>query len=138
MPSVGKTPLPNPKAVKYEAENAAVVSLANVSNDAASGGKSVKNLHMANSFVQFDKIDGGKGGRASIDLCFSGITKAKMKLTVNDVDYSFLNMLPTGGWNMYTGHTGLTVPLKAGATNTIKISGGFGGFNLDYMTITPF
>jgi hypothetical protein len=139
VPSVGPAPSPNPNTVKYEAENATVGSGAVVEDDgAASGGKCVQNLHLANSYLQFDNVNGGSnGGQATLDIRYASADKGKLRLTVNGDDYSFLNTLPTGGWNSYTGDTHLTIPLQAGKTNTIKLTGGNGGVNIDYITISP-
>ncbi|MDP4240569.1 MAG: DUF5010 C-terminal domain-containing protein, partial [Bacteroidota bacterium] len=89
-------------------------------------------------YLQFNKVKASKSGRTTIDICHAGVANAKIRLTVNNVDYSFLNTLSTGGLDHYTGHTYLTVPLNAGATNTIKITGGTGEVNIDYLTVSPF
>ena len=135
--SAGPAPAPNPKAVKYTAKNAVLSGPAILSDDAAaSGGKAIQNLHLVGSSCEFDKVDGGKGGQATLDISHAGIAQAKVRLTVNGVDWSFLNTLPTGGWSDYTGHTTFTVPLKPGKTNTIKLTGGTGGLNIDSVTVS--
>jgi hypothetical protein len=136
--SVGPAPAPDPKMMKYEAEKAVLGNGATVSSDgAASGGKSVTNMHIVNASLQFNKVNGRKGGNATIGIYHSGITLAKLRLTVNEVDYSFVNTLSTGDWTNYKGYTYLTVPLKAGKNNTIKLTGGAGGVNIDYITVSP-
>jgi len=140
VPSVGLAPSPNPKMIKYEAENAVVENGATIEKDgAASGGMSVMNLNNAKSSLQFNKVNGGrKGGRATIAIYHAGVALAKIRLTVNDVDYSFMNTLSTGSWSNYKGYTYETVPLKAGKTNTIKLSGDAGSVSIDYITVSPF
>jgi hypothetical protein len=135
--SVG--PAPNPNMVKYEAGSASPGGGATIENDsAASGGKSIQNLNLADSYLQFANVDGGEnGGRATIDIYFATDEKSKLRLSVNDADYSFVNTLSTGGWTNYTGHAYLTVPLNSGKTNTIKLTGGHGGVNVDYITVSP-
>lgn len=137
--SVGPAPAPNPKTVKYAAGKASFGGGATIEKDgAATGGKSGQNLHLADSYLQWDNVDGGnKGGRATIDINYAANEKSKLRLLVNDVDYSFVNMPSTGGWNDYTGHSLLTVPLKAKKTNSIKLVGGHGGVNVDYITVSP-
>jgi beta-xylosidase len=139
VPSVGPVPAPNPNTVKYEAKNASVGNGAAIESDsAASGGKSVQNLHLADSYLQFQNVDGGEnGGRATIDIYFAALENAKLRLNVNAVDYSFVNTFSTGGWNDSQGHSCLTVPLAAGKTNIIKLIGGNGGVNVDYITVNP-
>jgi hypothetical protein len=138
-PAAGPAPAPNSNTAKYEAEAAAVGNGATVSdNDAASGDKCVQNLHLVDSNLQFDNVNGGSnGGRATLDIRYAATEKGKLRLTVNGDDCSFLNTFSTGGWNSYTGDTCLTIPLQAGKTNTIKLTGGNGGVNVDYITISP-
>lgn len=139
VPSVGNPPAPNPNTLKYEAESAVLGNGAIIGNDsAASGGKCIQNLHVADSYLQFNNVNGGNGGRASIDIYFAAASTGKIRLNVNGIDYSFLNALSTGGWSNFSGHTYLTVPLNAGTANTIKLTGGTGGVNIDYITVTPF
>jgi hypothetical protein len=88
--------------------------------------------------LQWEKINGGrKGGRATIDIYYAANDNSKLQLLVNDVDYSFVNTPSTGGWNNYTGHSFLTVPLKAKKTNSVRLVGGQGGVNVEYITINP-
>lgn len=138
VPSVGPAPAPNPQAAKYPAATAILAGgAALVEDGAAPGGKSVQNLHLADSTCEFDKVNGGSGGRATIDISYSAPANAKFQLAVNGVDYSFLNAISTGGWSDYKGRASLTVPLKAGAGNVIKLTGGNGGVNVASVTVTP-
>ncbi len=136
VPAVGSE---NLRAAKYDAASATLGNGATLESDAdAVGGQSVQNLHLDNSFFQFNNIDGGKdGGRATIGIYYASADKAKLKLSVNGVDYSFVNAPPTGGWNNYTGYSYLTVPLSAGKANTVKLDGGHDGINVNYITVTP-
>ena len=52
-------------------------------------------------------------------------------------DYSFVNTFPTGAWNDYAGQSYLTVPLKPGKANVVRLTGGHGGMNVDYITVSP-
>ncbi len=140
VPSVGPAPAPNPKLVKYAAEDASFGGGAAIgSDDAADGGKSGQNLHLKGSYLQWEKINGGrKGGRATIDIYYAANDNSKLQLFVNDVDYSFVNTPSTGGWNDYTGHSLLTVPLKAKKTNSVRLVGGQGGVNVEvYQPSAP-
>jgi hypothetical protein len=139
VPAVGPAPAANPDTIKYEAGQAALGSGATLESDsAAAAGKSVQNLHLAGSHLQFTEIAGGeKGGRSTIDIYYAATGNAKLRLTVNDTDYSFINTPDTGGWHNYTGHSYITVALSPGKTNTIRLAGGNGGVNVNYLTITP-
>ncbi|MGC3960741.1 MAG: DUF5010 C-terminal domain-containing protein [Verrucomicrobiota bacterium] len=97
----------------------------------ASGSKYVQNLHQAETFVLIGDVDGGPdGGRATIGIHYAAVNKAKLRLLVNDRDYSFVNTSATSGWQDFTGYSGLTVPLGAGKTNRIQLLGGHGGVNV--------
>lgn len=138
VPAVGPAAKPNPATVKYAAENAVAASGAQViDSPAANGGKCVGQLHLQNASVQFNQVACGKDGQATIEIHYATAEKAKVRLFVNGEDYSFVNTPATGGWENYTGHSELTVPFAAGNTNTVRLVGGTGGLNVDYITVTP-
>jgi hypothetical protein len=139
--AVGDTPTPTPSPIitKYTVEACELGGGATLGTKPDESKESViNNLHIAGSYCQFNQVDGGEGGRATIRVYYAtGIGLAKLNLTVNDKDYSLLNALTTWGWQDYTGCTYLTVDLNPGETNTIKLTGGNGGINLDYITVEP-
>ncbi len=137
--SVGTKSLTEKKAVEYEAENAIIGGNATVAdNSSASGGKYVTNLNSNDSYIQFNNIKGKrKGDRATINIFYSGSSYSRIKLLVNGIDYSYLNALPTSNEGNFKGHTYFTVPLNAGKNNTIKLIGGNGNINVDYITLCP-
>jgi hypothetical protein len=139
VPTIGPTPELNSNAVKYNVANATLGGGAVLSNDSsAAGGKAIQNLHLTDAYFQFKNVGGGaNGGRATIEIHFSAEARSKLHLFVNDKDDSFLNALATGGWSNYTGSTELTVPLNPGKSNIVKLVGGTGGVNVDYITVTP-
>ncbi len=139
-PAEGPAPDPAANTIKYEAETGIAGNGATIANDvAASGGKCIQNLHLTGSYLELDAVDGGtNGGRTAMDIHFaSANARPKLRLTVNGVDYSLVNTLPTGGWSTYAGDAWLTIPLGAGTTNIIRFTGGNGGVNIDYITFTP-
>lgn len=137
VPAVGPAPAPVPDT-KYAAESAAVGNGAQVEDDAAAaGGKSVRELHLENSYLQFNQVGGGDGGRNTITIHYATADKAKLRLFVNGIDWSFLNTPATGGWDTYIGRAFFTVPLGPGSTNVIRLVGGHGGVNVDYITVSP-
>ena len=138
-PAVGPASEPNPNAVKYMADSAVTDGGAQLQDDgAADGGKCVRELHLPNASIQFKKLGSSHGGRTNVAIHYASTGKAKLKLFVNGEDYSFLNTPSTGGWDKYIGLANLTVPFGAGSTNTIRLVGGNGGVNVDYVTTTPF
>ena len=138
VPSVGPAPAPNSNTAKYGVENAVVGNGATIGDDeAASGGKCVQNLHLADSYLQFDNVNGGNNaGRATLDIHYATADKGKLRLTVNSEDYSFLNTFSTGSWKSYAGNAYLTIPLRPGPTNVIRLTGGHGSVNVDYLAVT--
>jgi len=134
-----KTGVPSTSAVKYGMEAATVGEGASIDDDdAAAGGKSVKNLHLARSYVQFDRVNGSAAdGRTTLDIHYATDARGKLRLTVNGDDYSFLNTFSTGGFTNFSGKASLTIPLPPGPTNIIRLTGGNNAVNVDYITLTP-
>ena len=60
---------------------------------------------------------------------------AKLRLSVNGTDYSFVNALGTGGIHERTGYTGITVVLNAGNGNTVEWSGGHGEIAIEALIV---
>jgi hypothetical protein len=138
-PAVGPAPEPNPNTVKYEAETGTVTNGSTVADDAAaSGGKCIQNLNLADSYVEITSVDGGaNGGLYEMKIHFASAEDGKLLLTVNGEDYSYLNTFATGGWSAFTGDSSLTIPLQPGKSNIIRLTGGHGGVNVDYVSFTP-
>jgi hypothetical protein len=137
VPRVGPASTFAQEAIKYGAAGAVAAHGAQLEDDpAAADGKSIHGLHLADSYFEFSQVSGGQGGgRATIGIHFAAKENAKLALVVNGINYSFLNTPATGGWDVYQGQAGLTVPLGAGSTNVIRLSGGHGGVNVDYLTV---
>ena len=138
-PAVGPADEPSPNRASYDPSTATVGGGATVeTGDGASIGSTAHNLHLTGSWIQWNNVSGGDlGGRATIDLSYAAEGDSKMHLEVNGVDYSLLNTLSTGDWDKYTGHASLTVLLNPGSGNVVKLGGGYGGINLDHITVTP-
>lgn len=104
----------------------------------ASGQQIVSNLQTEGAYIIFDNIDGGEGGRASIELHYASKERlAKVNLYVNHKDYSLLNALSTGGNQDFSGRTNITVNLLPGMNNMLKIAGGHGEISISQLTVTP-
>jgi beta-xylosidase len=124
-------------ARKYEAEKAATGGGATIAKSANSGGSYVTGLDAVDAYIEFNKVKGeAKDGRVTIRVYHANSSYAKIRLIVNGTDYSNLNALPTTGVESFTGVTSLTVKLNKGANNTIKLIGGNGKVNIDYITTT--
>ena len=123
--------------LKYEAARGTAGNGAQLEDDpAAEGGKSIHELHLDDSYVEFGGVNGGKrGGRAMIGIHYATADNARLKRVANGTDYSFVNLPSTGAGDTYNGRAFLTIPLGAGGTNIIRFLGGNGGVNIDYLTV---
>lgn len=65
----------------------------------------------------FNHVDGGGGGRASIELHYGTSERGESQ--------------------EFSGRTNITVYLLPGAINTLKISGGHGEISLEKITVSP-
>jgi beta-xylosidase len=138
VPPVGPSTATRQDPVKYAAALSGVANGAKLEPDpAAAAGASVHELHLAGAAMQFDQVSGGNGGRATICIHYAAAGNAKLKLVANGVDCSFLNTPATGGWDAYQGEASTTIPLGAGSTNIVRLIGGNGGVNVDYLTVAP-
>jgi beta-xylosidase len=139
VPSVGPAPKPNPGVVKYEAEKAVLGCGATLEIDnAASTGTCIINLQLENSYCQFNNVCGGKGGMTTLEIYYAAKDKGvKLNLKVNGTDHLFINTVSTGDSGNFSGRAYLTVPFEAGASNTIKLTGGNGDVRIDYITVSP-
>ena len=139
VPAVGPAPGPNPNALKYGVEDLELAG-GTVIGEASTAfhGKSCQNLHLTDAAATWKQIDGGaQGGQATLSFHYATEDRGKLQLIVNEEDYSFLNIFPTGGWDNFSGQAILTVPLKAGKANTIQLKGGQGGVNIDCLEVAP-
>lgn len=138
VPPAASSAAPDPATVRYPARNCVAANGAKLEDDAAAAnGESVHELHLDGSCLELNQINGGASGRATIGIHYAAEGQAQLRLLVNGLDYSFLNLLPTGGWHDYKGTAALTVSLATGSTNRIRLEGGHGGANVDYVTVTP-
>ena len=120
----------------YEAENGTLANGATVANDsAASGGKCIQNLHLANSSCQINNIDGSTGGSKTLKIIYAANGTGTITVYVNGTSTGTLSFPTTGGWSTFTGSVQTTITLNSGTGNNVKIVGGNGGLNLDYITI---
>jgi len=97
------------------------------------GAEAVAGLEHAGAYCQFNDIDGAAGGRAAIYIHHAaGERVAKLRLQVNETDYSSINVMPAAG----CAH--ITVQLNAGCRNTITLTGGNGRVHVSGITVIPF
>lgn len=95
----------------------------------------VTNLMIPGAAVKFENVDGGSGGRANITFKYSSREDGYLKLNVNGRDYSFINIIGTGGKGFFKGESNITVMLKPGEANTIILSEASKAVSLDKIEI---
>lgn len=135
--SIGTTPEVNPYLKTYPAADCMVFWRSRNTDVRirSTGGEPLTNRGF---LCSFNNIQGGEGGRASIELHYATSERlAKVNLYVNDKDYSLLNALSTGGAQQFSGRTNITVNVLPGAINTLRITGGHGEISIIQMTISP-
>jgi hypothetical protein len=133
----GDTPAPIMPRV-YQAEDAFLQNIVGVeSNHSGFTGTGFVNAAAAGSIIQFDNVDGGDGGPATLTFRYAlGATARTGLLTVNGTNEP-ITFDSTGGWNVWTTLT-LTRDLVAGLNNTIVlISTGQDLANLDRLDVLP-
>lgn len=136
--SVGAAPASNPNKKTYSAENCIVGGGAKIETN-EQGTSTVTHLHEADSYCQFQAVDGGTGGRAALHIRYATADRlAKVNLTVNENDYSLLNAQSTGSISDFTGIASITVQLNPGYDNLIRLTGGKGTVLIESLTVTPF
>lgn len=101
------------------------------------GGTVATNLQSDTACCRFEDVNGGStGGRAEVGIVYGTAERlAKLRLSVNGKDYSFVNALDTGGIHERTGYTGITVVLNAGNENTVEWSGGHGEMVIEALIV---
>ncbi len=98
----------------------------------------IRGLETTTSYVEFTDVDGFHGGFCNIGLYYAtGEPLAKLRILVNGIDYSLINLVKTGSGITFTGHANITLPLNAGKTNTICLIGGYGDISLEAISVEP-
>ncbi|HMA99688.1 MAG TPA: family 43 glycosylhydrolase [Spirochaetota bacterium] len=119
----------NTNFTKYEAETGTV------GNGATIEGDHIGNLHMTDAYFELSGIDGHSGGQHYLDLFYASDEASVITVYVNGAEAGMLSCPETGGWNSYSGNTRIPVILDAGSNNVIRLAGGSGGNNADYIGI---
>ncbi|QGG55676.1 family 43 glycosylhydrolase [Paenibacillus sp. B01] len=130
---VGDTAEPERPRRLYPAADARLEGGARLESESfgAAGG-----LEATGAAAVFDGVDGGRGGRAAVRVIYASSERlAKLRLIVNGEDWSLLNALSTGGAERFEGETGLTVPLRPGASNEIRLEGGCGDMRIAGLAV---
>ena len=121
-----------------QAESGTITNGTFDSNNAGFNGTAFANLAVNLGTLQFTGLHGGTGGPATLAIRFAlGATASRTgNLVVNGVSQSITFPI-TGAWTTWNTLT-LTIPLNAGATNTLRFeSTGADLANIDEFTLTP-
>jgi hypothetical protein len=121
-----------------QAESGTITNGTFDSNNAGFNGTAFANLALNLGSLQFTGLHGGSGGPATLAIRFAlGATASRTgNLVVNGVSQSITFPI-TGAWTTWNTLT-LTIPLSAGATNTLRFESTSADLaNLDEFTLTP-
>lgn len=141
---VGSRETENAPDQTYEAENAEFANTNQASAQPSAqaftykGGDitAVTNLMLSGAYVNFNNVDGGtNGGRVNIKLYYSAKTNCYTKLVVNGRDYSYINLMGTGGKGFFKGESNITVTMKPGTDNKIELKEFTGVVSLDKIEL---
>ncbi|MDF2193235.1 family 43 glycosylhydrolase [Paraflavitalea sp. CAU 1676] len=128
----------NGKGAQYKASKASLQGTAAVAGGDANGRQYVTGFGSKEAAIEFNQVDGGRqGGRATLTIHYAAPAFARVKLFVNNADFSLLNTVTTGSPTAFIGKASLTVPLQPGKSNTIRIIGGWGEVNIDHISVCP-
>jgi hypothetical protein len=122
----------------YQSESAVNVNISVDSNNAGFNGTGFSNFPTTGGYVEFQNVNGGVGGMATIRFRYAlGATTARAgTLTING-SAEGITFQPTGSWTTWTLMT-LNVPLNAGWSNTIRLtSTGQDLANTDELQVAP-
>ncbi len=125
--------------VTYQAENASFGGGATVeSNNLGFHGTGYINFPTTGGFLEFDNVDGGLGGNATITFRFALANNPRTGvLKVNGVSQS-ITFPNTGAFTTYLTQS-VTVSLNPGATNTIRLeSNGQDLANIDELQVSSW
>ena len=121
----------------YEAENGTLGGGAAIAADSgASGGATIRDMHLAGAFFEIKNVNGGPGGSAALRIIYSnGNPSAKTEIFLNGESAGTFTLPTTGGWNVFMR---VDLPLSgfiSGAANTIRFVGGQEGYNPDFVQV---
>jgi hypothetical protein len=135
--SVGETMLDGFHEIFYEARDCVVGKGAILELHTDKNNKTVAtHLDLEGAFCQFEKVNGGPGGRATIRIYYSTVVPlSKLNIVVNDKDYSFINAVENGKGQKDTNYISVTIRLKEGDTNIIRLTGGYGAISVEGISV---
>jgi hypothetical protein len=99
--------------------------------------KGIRSVELTgNAYVEFKDVDGGAGGPATLEVRYAGgDTNHIVNLIVNGESQE-LTVPGTGDWGTYAAHK-LTVTLKSGRSNIIRLQSSGKPWSVDEITVTP-
>ncbi len=94
-------------------------------------------LGRQDAYLELTKVDGGKKGAGLLIQISCRCCLCKNKTTGEWRGLVLLSALSTGDATAFNGQASFTVPLNAEKANTIRLVGGHGDINIDYVTVSP-
>ncbi len=108
------------------------------SNNAGFNGTGFANFPASGGFAQFNSINGGAGGSATLVIRYAlGVSSTRTgALLINGVSQP-ITFAPTGSWTSWA-TTSVSITLNSGSANTLRFeSNGSDLGNIDEITVTP-
>lgn len=136
---VGPLPAPNARMTVYGVSKAVLTGAAHLVTDPlANDDTAVCGFDQEGSAVEFTEVEGFEGGRVNIGVYYATRERpAKMRLFVNGEDWELINLVRTGNLHTFLGYANITVNVKPGAVNSIKLAGDTGDVALEAISVEP-
>lgn len=135
----GPAPAVNERMTVYGASLASLSGTAEFMEEPlAYEGKVISGFHKGPSYAEFSNVEGFEGGRVSLGIYYAAREKLnKLRLIINEKDWSFVNLVRTGSSDIFTGYANITVTLLPGKVNTIRLLGDCGDIALEAVSVEP-
>ncbi len=138
-PPAGPAPVTDSRMKIYGAADAIVGGAAEkYAEGNAYQSTAIHHFREEQSFAEFRKVDGYDGQRVTLGFYYACSDRlSKLRLIINDADYSLINFLQTGFSYYFAGYASFTVRLLPGQENTIRLLGGHGDLSLEALSVEP-
>lgn len=129
----------SPDPAKFTEKIDYSISNAEIGGGATRGGEAIENLHYEGSYVEWNNINGEKGGQAMLTVYYGtpdGATALVNSSGDTAGDGYFLKFNKTTAWGDFSGVATCFIDLNPGTNNTVKLTCGMGGVNITGMSIS--
>lgn len=138
---VGPLPQLSERMIVYGASAAVLSGSATLQKeDGTYENRVIRGLDQCDTQVEFHNVEGFEGGRVNIGFYYANSAKlGKLRLYINDEDWSFINLVLTGrpAPAPFTGYANITVNMLPGSVNTVRLVGECGDISLEAISVEP-